>query len=65
MVKKKRIGRPPGRTYIEAFIVKTEKGTLARWRRAARHEGLTVAGLIRQSVADRITRTKTKKGTSR
>jgi hypothetical protein len=54
MVKKKRIGRPPGRTHVEVFNVKLPRGTLKAWRQAARHEGTTVAEMVRRSVADRI-----------
>jgi hypothetical protein len=55
--KKPRIGRPPGRTHPEAFVVRLPEGTLATWHRAARREGLTVAGMIRAAVAERVERT--------
>ena len=51
-----RIGRPPGKTHPENYVVRLPKGTLAVWRHAANREGLTVAGLIRAAVAERIER---------
>jgi len=54
--KRPRVGRPPGKTHPEKYLVKLSEGTLATWHRAAKREGLTVAGLIRASVAERIER---------
>jgi hypothetical protein len=55
--RKCRIGRPPGKTHPEAFILRLPKGTLATWRKAAKREGLTVAELVRVGVAERIEKT--------
>jgi hypothetical protein len=52
--KSPRIGRPPGKTHPEKFLVKLPEGTLATWRGAAKREGLTVAGMVRVAVAERI-----------
>jgi hypothetical protein len=54
--KNRRIGRPPGKTHPEKYLVKLPEGTLATWRRAAKREGLTVAELVRRAVADRMER---------
>jgi hypothetical protein len=62
MKAKKKTGRPAGKTHPEAFTMRLPKGTLARWRKAARHEGTTVAEMLRQAMADRIARTKRKTG---
>jgi hypothetical protein len=58
-------GRPAGKTHPEAFTMRLPAGTLARWRKAAKREGTTVAELVRQGTQDRITRTRTKRKTGR
>ena len=64
MVKKKRIGRPPGKTHPEVFVVRLPKGTLKAWRKSAKSLGVSIGEMVRQSVTGQIakTKTKTKKG---
>ena len=47
---KGRVGRPPGKTHPEVFVLRLPKGTLRLWRSAAKRDGTSVSELVRRRI---------------